>query len=167
MFKQASRSLFLKFDQVMTSFGFKENIANQGIYLTFSESKFIFLVLYIITSYLPILMLDYSMKLIELCQRPLRWKTLIRHLCVWHRKCIATDLVVPGITTKGIFVLSSHDLICIVVHLKKLQLLELKSSLNFSVLRIKLGKEKRYLSRLQLEAWYMDKSLTDLTLFMQ
>ncbi|RVW75477.1 Retrovirus-related Pol polyprotein from transposon TNT 1-94 [Vitis vinifera] len=45
--KQASRQWYRKFDQVITSFGFKENTIDQCIYLKFSERKFIILVLYV------------------------------------------------------------------------------------------------------------------------
>ncbi|KAL6335699.1 hypothetical protein AAG906_032893 [Vitis piasezkii] len=44
---QASRQWYRKFDQVITSFGFKENTVDQCIYLKFSGSKFIILVLYV------------------------------------------------------------------------------------------------------------------------
>ncbi|RVX03502.1 Retrovirus-related Pol polyprotein from transposon TNT 1-94 [Vitis vinifera] len=45
--KQASRQWYRKFDQVITSFGFKENTVDQCIYFKFSGSKFIILVLYV------------------------------------------------------------------------------------------------------------------------
>ncbi|RVW98913.1 Retrovirus-related Pol polyprotein from transposon TNT 1-94 [Vitis vinifera] len=45
--KQASRQWYRKFDQVITSFGFKENTVDQCIYLKFSGNKFIILVLYV------------------------------------------------------------------------------------------------------------------------
>ena len=45
--KQASRQWYRKFDQVITSFNFKENIVDHCIYLKFSGSKFIILVLYV------------------------------------------------------------------------------------------------------------------------
>jgi Reverse transcriptase (RNA-dependent DNA polymerase) len=45
--KQASRQWYLKFDQVITEFGFKENTIDQCIYLKVSGSKFIILVLYV------------------------------------------------------------------------------------------------------------------------
>nr|CAN83069.1 hypothetical protein VITISV_008960 [Vitis vinifera] len=45
--KQASRQWYRKFDKVITSFGFKENVVDQCIYLKFSGSKFIILVLYV------------------------------------------------------------------------------------------------------------------------
>ncbi|CAA7037676.1 unnamed protein product [Microthlaspi erraticum] len=45
--KQASRQWYLKFDEIITKFGFKENIVDPCIYLKFSGSKFIFLVLYV------------------------------------------------------------------------------------------------------------------------
>ena len=45
--KQASRQWYLKFDQVVTSFGFKENASDQCIYLKTSGSNFIILVLYV------------------------------------------------------------------------------------------------------------------------
>ncbi|RVW22594.1 hypothetical protein VitviT2T_021333 [Vitis vinifera] len=45
--KQASRQWYRKFDQMITSFGFKENTVDQCIYLKFSGSKFIILVLYV------------------------------------------------------------------------------------------------------------------------
>jgi len=45
--KQASRQWYLKFNDTITSFGFKENIVDRCIYLKVSESKFIFLILYV------------------------------------------------------------------------------------------------------------------------
>ena len=45
--KQASRQWYLKFDEIITDFGFKENMVDPCIYLKISGSKFIFLVLYV------------------------------------------------------------------------------------------------------------------------
>jgi Reverse transcriptase (RNA-dependent DNA polymerase) len=45
--KQASRQWYLKFDQVITEFGFKENTIDQCIYLKISGSKFNILILYV------------------------------------------------------------------------------------------------------------------------
>ena len=45
--KQASRQWYIKFNDTITSFGFKENIVDQCIYLKISGSKFIILVLYV------------------------------------------------------------------------------------------------------------------------
>ena len=45
--KQASRQWYLKFNDTITSFGFKENIVDRCIYLKVSGSKFIFLILYV------------------------------------------------------------------------------------------------------------------------
>ena len=45
--KQASRQWYLKFHEVITSFGFEENIMDQGIYQKVSGSKICFLVLYV------------------------------------------------------------------------------------------------------------------------
>ena len=45
--KQASRQWYLKFHNVISSFGFVENIVDQCIYLKVSGSKFIILVLYV------------------------------------------------------------------------------------------------------------------------
>ncbi|KAL0300300.1 UNVERIFIED_CONTAM: Retrovirus-related Pol polyprotein from transposon TNT 1-94 [Sesamum angustifolium] len=45
--KQASRQWYIKFHNVVSSFGFKENIVDQCIYLKVSGSKYIFLVLYV------------------------------------------------------------------------------------------------------------------------
>ena len=45
--KQASRQWYIKFNNTITSFGFKENIIDQCIYLKVSGSKFIFLILYV------------------------------------------------------------------------------------------------------------------------
>jgi hypothetical protein len=45
--KQASRQWYLKFNNTVTSFGFKENIVDRCIYLKVSGSKFIFLILYV------------------------------------------------------------------------------------------------------------------------
>ncbi|KAM1015922.1 hypothetical protein ACFX2A_046661 [Malus domestica] len=45
--KQASRQWYLKFDQIVSSQGFEENKLDDCIYLKFSGSQFIFLVLYV------------------------------------------------------------------------------------------------------------------------
>ena len=45
--KQASRQWYLKFDEVVTVNGFKENIVDHCIYMKVSGSKYIFLVLYV------------------------------------------------------------------------------------------------------------------------
>ena len=45
--KQASKHWYLKFDEVVTANGFKENIVDQCIYMKVSGSKYIFLVLYV------------------------------------------------------------------------------------------------------------------------
>ena len=44
---QASRQWYLKFDETITKFSFKENIVDPCIYLKISGSKFIFLVMYV------------------------------------------------------------------------------------------------------------------------
>lgn len=46
-YRQALRQRFLRFDEVVTSFGFKEIIVDQCIYLKVIENKFIILVLYV------------------------------------------------------------------------------------------------------------------------
>lgn len=45
--KQASRQWYLKFHNVITSYGFTENVVDTCIYLKISGSKYIFLVLYV------------------------------------------------------------------------------------------------------------------------
>ena len=45
--KKTSRQWYLKFDEVVTANGFKENIVDQCIYMKVSGSKYIFLVLYV------------------------------------------------------------------------------------------------------------------------
>ena len=45
--KQASRQWYMKFHNIITSFGFEENIVDQCIYIKVSGSKFMFLVLYV------------------------------------------------------------------------------------------------------------------------
>ena len=45
--KQASRQWYLKFHDVITSFGFEENIMDQCIYQKVSGSKICFLILYV------------------------------------------------------------------------------------------------------------------------
>jgi Reverse transcriptase (RNA-dependent DNA polymerase) len=45
--KQASRQWNIKFNDTITSFGFEENAVDRCIYRKVSESKFIFLVLYV------------------------------------------------------------------------------------------------------------------------
>ena len=45
--KQASWQWYLKFNDTITSFGFKENIVDRCIYLKINGSKFIYLILYV------------------------------------------------------------------------------------------------------------------------
>jgi hypothetical protein len=45
--KQASRQWYLKFDETIRSFGFKENELDNCIYAKFRSEKFIFLILYV------------------------------------------------------------------------------------------------------------------------
>jgi len=45
--KQTFRQWYLKFNDTITFFGFKENIVDRYIYLKVSGSKFIFLILYV------------------------------------------------------------------------------------------------------------------------
>jgi hypothetical protein len=45
--KQASRQWYLKFDESIRSFGFKENEKDNCIYAKFRSEKFIFLILYV------------------------------------------------------------------------------------------------------------------------
>jgi hypothetical protein len=45
--KQASRQWYLKFDETITKFGFKENEEDYCIYAKFKNEKFIFLILYV------------------------------------------------------------------------------------------------------------------------
>ena len=45
--KQASRQWYLKFDQTIKNFGFKENVEDNCVYTKFKNGKFIFLVLYV------------------------------------------------------------------------------------------------------------------------
>jgi hypothetical protein len=46
-FKQPSRQQYLKFNDIITSFGFKENIVDRCIYLNVNGNKFIFFILYV------------------------------------------------------------------------------------------------------------------------
>jgi len=45
--KQPSRQWYLKFNDIITSFGFKENIVDRCIYLNISGNKFMFIILYV------------------------------------------------------------------------------------------------------------------------
>ena len=45
--KQASRQWYLKFDQTIRNFGFKENVEDNCVYAKFKNGKFISLVLYV------------------------------------------------------------------------------------------------------------------------
>ena len=56
--KQSFRQWYLKFDEVVTSFDFKENTSDQCIYLKMNGSKFIILVLYI-DDILLVIVLDF------------------------------------------------------------------------------------------------------------
>ena len=73
--KQASHQWYQKFDQVITSFGFKENTVDQCIYHKISGSKFILLVLYVD----DILLASSDMGMI-LCMRELLRESLLPSL---------------------------------------------------------------------------------------
>jgi hypothetical protein len=45
--KQTSRQWYLKFDEIIRSFGFKENEEDNCIYAKFRSGKFVFLILYV------------------------------------------------------------------------------------------------------------------------
>ena len=45
--KQASRQWYLKFDETIRKFRFKENDENNCIYAKFKSGKFIFLIMYV------------------------------------------------------------------------------------------------------------------------
>ena len=45
--KQASRQWYLKFDQTIMNFGFKENVEDNCVYAKFKNGKFIFRVMYV------------------------------------------------------------------------------------------------------------------------
>ena len=45
--KQASRQWYLKFDETIRKFGFKENVEDNCIYAKFKNAKYIFLILYV------------------------------------------------------------------------------------------------------------------------
>jgi hypothetical protein len=65
--KQASRQWYLKFDNVVTSFGFKENPVDHCIYLKISGSKIISLVLYVDVFFLPAMIWVCCVKLRSFC----------------------------------------------------------------------------------------------------
>jgi len=48
--KQASRQWYYKFHQVITSYGFEANIVDDCVYYKFSESKYVFRILYVDTT---------------------------------------------------------------------------------------------------------------------
>ena len=56
--KQASRQWYLKFDETIRKFGFKENEEDNCIYAKFRSGKFIFLILYVV-----MVLLSYFIKL--------------------------------------------------------------------------------------------------------
>ncbi|RVX15039.1 Retrovirus-related Pol polyprotein from transposon TNT 1-94 [Vitis vinifera] len=64
--KQASRQWYLKFDKIVTSFGFIENKFDQCVYMKVNGSKYIFMVLYIDEFYL---LVAISRNLLGLSQR--------------------------------------------------------------------------------------------------
>ena len=60
--KQASRQWYLKFNDTITSFGFKENTIDRCIYLKVNGSKFIFLICTSMIFFLLVVILAYYMK---------------------------------------------------------------------------------------------------------
>jgi len=45
--KQASRQWYLKFDKIIRSFGFKQNVEDNCVYSKFKNGKYIFLIMYV------------------------------------------------------------------------------------------------------------------------
>ena len=45
--KQASRQWYLKFNEKIKRFGFKENVENNCVYAKFKSEKYIFLIIYV------------------------------------------------------------------------------------------------------------------------
>ena len=60
--KQDSRQWYLKFDEIVTANGFKENIVDQCTYMKVSGSKYIFLVLYVDDILLAVIFSHFDMK---------------------------------------------------------------------------------------------------------
>lgn len=93
--KQTSHQWFFKFDQVLTSFDFKENVVNESIYPKVSGSKIIILVC-VNDIVIIVMILYYSMKLRTF------YKALWDERPWWDNLCaIQIDLVVCQICLKG------------------------------------------------------------------
>ena len=69
--KQASRQWYLKFDQTIRNFRFKENVEDNCVYAKFKNGKFIFLVLYVDDIYLLVVMSVYYWKQRSFCPQNL------------------------------------------------------------------------------------------------
>ena len=54
--KKASRQWYLKFDKIVTSFGFIESKFDQYVYMKVTGRKFIFMALYVMTFFLLVVM---------------------------------------------------------------------------------------------------------------
>lgn len=132
--KQASRQWYLKFHEVISSFGFVENPVDQCIYLKTSGSKFILLILYVD----DILLTSSNIGLLHEIK-----KFLSKN---FEMKDLGETYFVIGIEFKrdrarGILGLSQKtyiekvlkDLACKIVLLEKRQLLKETSSVNSNV----------------------------------
>ena len=111
--KQASRQWYLKFDQVVTSFGFKENASDQCIYLKTSGSNFIILVLYVDDILLASSCIDLLLKTKQLLSNHFDMKDLGDASVVLgiqiHRD---RSRGILGLSQKGYIEKSLDDLIC-------------------------------------------------------
>jgi hypothetical protein len=57
--KQAFRQWYLKFDETIRKFGFKENEEGNCVYAKFKNEKFVFLILYVDDDSLVVLLIYY------------------------------------------------------------------------------------------------------------
>jgi hypothetical protein len=86
--KQASRQWYLKFNETIKRFGYKENVEDNCIYAKFKNGKYIFLILYVMISFLLAVMLVCYEKQRSSCPQILILKILVKHHMFWAKKFI-------------------------------------------------------------------------------
>ena len=76
--KQASRQWYLKFDETIRKFEFKENEEDNCIYAKFKNGRFIFLILYVDDILLASSDVNLLLETKKICPRILIWRILVK-----------------------------------------------------------------------------------------
>ena len=135
--KQASRQWYLKFDEVITRNGYKENVVDMCIYMKLCGSSFIFLVLYVDDTLLATNDIDSLVETKQILCNHFDMKNLGEASFALGLKIIRdrTNHVLQ-LSQKAILIGSLRGLIYIIVHLEVYQSRRVKVFLRISILKM-------------------------------